>query len=191
MENASKALIMAGGVLIAVLIIGLFVYMFTSVSSNYRSEEDIKRTEEITEYNNQFVSYNKKLIRGSEIISLINKAISNNEKYQDVPEYQIEIEFTLLDPIKKYIWVETLQADGTRKKEPQVGSTNLLDISTTYNATNNTVKQMLNTNRNQLAQAAFDDFKRRVFNCEEVKYENGIINKMIFKEKRTNLEEGF
>ena len=189
MENASKALIMAGGVLIAVLIIGLFVYMFTSVSSNYRSEEDIKRTEEITEYNNQFESYNKKLIRGSEIISLINKAISNNEKYQDVPEYQIKIEFELLDPIKKYKWYDETQTDGTTKKVPQVGNVDLLSVGI-HTSNDNNVKNLIN-NKDTLQKDAFNDLKRRVFNCEEVKYENGIINKMIFKEKRTNLEEGF
>lgn len=106
MENASKALLMAGGVLIAVLIISLFVYMFTSASSMFQTEEDVERAQEIEEYNKQYESYNRKLLRGTDLISLMNKAISNNAKYQDdvdtLEEYKITISFKLVTPLKQY-----------------------------------------------------------------------------------------
>ena len=38
MENASKALLMAGSVLIALMIVGLLVFMFSNLS-NYQSSD--------------------------------------------------------------------------------------------------------------------------------------------------------
>lgn len=112
MENASKALIMAGGVLIAILIISLFVYMFTSMSGVFQTQEDIKVVAEIEEYNKQYESYNRKLLRGTDIITLINKTISNNIKYQDedtIAEYKVTITFTLKEDLAAYKYVEYLE----------------------------------------------------------------------------------
>ena len=94
MENASKALLMAGGVLIAVLIISLFIYMLTSSSSMFQTEADVEKIKEIEEYNKQYESYNRKLLRGTDLISLMNKVISNNAKYEDegtetIEEYRV------------------------------------------------------------------------------------------------------
>ena len=54
MENASKALIMAGGVLIALLIIGSLLLMFNNLSSYQDTNIKETRTAQIIEFNNQF-----------------------------------------------------------------------------------------------------------------------------------------
>ena len=54
MENASKALIMAGSVLLALLVIGTLVFMFHSLS-NLKAEE--ATSEEVI----KLVEYNKKI----------------------------------------------------------------------------------------------------------------------------------
>ena len=60
MENASKALLMAGGILIALMIIGALVLLGNNLS-NYKSNEDISvHQAQIAEFNNQFEPYNKK-----------------------------------------------------------------------------------------------------------------------------------
>lgn len=43
MENASKALIMAGGILIALLVIGALVLMFNQLSYYQRTETDSEK----------------------------------------------------------------------------------------------------------------------------------------------------
>lgn len=125
MENASKALLMAGGVIIAVLIISLFVYMFTSASSMFQTEEDVERIQEIEEYNKQYESYNRKLLRGTDLISLINKAISNNDKYEEDPtktleEYKVTIKFTLVEGIKKYERVLDEEATAKARRNKKI-----------------------------------------------------------------------
>ncbi len=57
MENASKALLMAAGVLVGAIIFAIFVYEMTYVATtSARTNERIKE-EEILEFNTQFTSY--------------------------------------------------------------------------------------------------------------------------------------
>ena len=80
MENASKALIMAGGVLIALLIIGSLLLMFNNLSSYQDTNIKETRTAQIIEFNNQFETYNRTDVRGSDLYSLLNNAADYNER---------------------------------------------------------------------------------------------------------------
>lgn len=97
MENASKALLMAGGVLIAVLIIALLVYSFGSMSGYFKEEREVEKTEQLTAFNNQFESYNRKLLRGTDVVSVINKVLDNNKRYEDEEEYKMSMEFEMVE----------------------------------------------------------------------------------------------
>ena len=57
MENASKALIMAGGVLIGILIISIGVYIFSSYAKYSSNAYDQMETAQIEQFNNQFLKY--------------------------------------------------------------------------------------------------------------------------------------
>lgn len=80
MENASKALLMAGGMLIALLVIGALVLMFNQISDYEKGNQGIKKTSEIAEFNIDFVRYTEGNIKGVDIISLANKVINFNSK---------------------------------------------------------------------------------------------------------------
>ena len=54
MENASKALIMAGGVLIGILIISLAVYLFADFGSTSAQINAQNSQKQITEFNSKF-----------------------------------------------------------------------------------------------------------------------------------------
>lgn len=171
MENASKALTMAGGILIAILTISLFIYMFTSMSGIFQSEDEVKRIQEIEEYNKQYESYNRKLLRGTDVISLINKAISSNTKYEGVEEYYVDIEFIMKEEM-------VYTSDGT------TSSTVKFKVDQTYNITS------FNSIKNN--KEAFNDFKRRIFDCTKVEYNDlGRICKMKFTERKIDYTEGF
>lgn len=86
MENASKALLMAGGILIAILIIGAVTFMFRDVTEAQRTQEESKAMEQINEYNKQFSGYERKLY-GHELLSLINKIINTNLKNAEQNKY--------------------------------------------------------------------------------------------------------
>ena len=80
MENASKALVMAGGVLIALLVIGSLVYMWMTYGNFSSNVNTSRKTAQISEFNAQFESYVRQVLRGNDIASIINKIRNNNIK---------------------------------------------------------------------------------------------------------------
>ena len=75
MENASKALIIAGAILLAILLISLGIMIFTqaqdTVSGSGMSEA------EITAFNQKFTTY-EGTVKGSMVKSLIQEVLANN-----------------------------------------------------------------------------------------------------------------
>ncbi len=57
MENASKALIMAGGVLLGVLLISLAVYLFSSYAEYSSNAYERMEAAQIEQFNAQFLKY--------------------------------------------------------------------------------------------------------------------------------------
>ena len=86
MENATKALIMAGGILIALMILGALMLMFNNLSSYQKQNETTAEQVQIAEFNNQYMPYEKENLTIMELKSVYHKIKSNNEKY---PEYKI------------------------------------------------------------------------------------------------------
>ena len=80
MENAVRALKIAGAILISVLVLSLFVFFYDKLSSYYNNEHELKAIQDVTEFNKQFANYNKNNIRGNDMLSLINSVIDYNER---------------------------------------------------------------------------------------------------------------
>lgn len=87
MENASNALLMAGGILIALLIIGALVIMGANLQSYQNNNDDLTKLSQIAEFNNQFEPYNKDNLTLMELKSIYNKIKSNNAQH---PEHKID-----------------------------------------------------------------------------------------------------
>lgn len=84
MENASKAIIMAGGILITLVIVSLLVMLFGQIGNIYSQEDNFKEVEQLEEYNRKFAAYtNIKSLYGSELLSLANLANDYNKKLLD------------------------------------------------------------------------------------------------------------
>ena len=83
MENASKALEIAAGVLLAVLIMSLIAYFFTNISSWPEQQDNEKEMEQTAKFNLEYEVYDKKGMYGADVISCLSKALNNNEKYYD------------------------------------------------------------------------------------------------------------
>lgn len=81
MENAVKALEIAAGVLIGVLLMALIVYFFKSIGEWPQQEDDTASVEQVAKFNLEYEVYNKKGMYGVDVISCLNKAIDNNDKY--------------------------------------------------------------------------------------------------------------
>lgn len=105
MENASKALIMAGSILMSLLIIGILVFGYYQLSEVQQLKGDADASKKIIEYGIKFEQYNKR-IYGSELLSLANlhedyqKTQVEERGYQDIKinvniKTQIEINGTI------------------------------------------------------------------------------------------------
>ncbi len=181
MENASKALTIAGGLLVAVLIISAIVAMFGSSSSLFKSEEDQKEIEQLVAFNKEYESYNKKLLRGTDVISVINKVLDNNYKYTkeyNEPNYIMDVEFMMKEEI---VYVANKnQAGGWDINHGNV----TFKIDKWY-----TIEDYQKNIRNN--KEVFTDFKRRIFDCTKLEYNKttGRVSKMQFTERKMHQNE--
>lgn len=82
MENASKALLMAAGVLIGVIIMSLAVYLFVSFGSDSAQINKQIEEQQIEQFNSQFTSYEGKECTIYDVITLANLASDNNNYYE-------------------------------------------------------------------------------------------------------------
>lgn len=88
MENASKALIMAGAILIAIMIISLAVYLFTDFGTTSAEINKENAERQLTQFNTQFTTYlGRNNITVYELISVVNLAKENNSEYASVNNY--------------------------------------------------------------------------------------------------------
>lgn len=76
MENASKALIIAGAILLAILIISLGILIYNQASGvvNSNSMSEVERQN----FNQKFIQYDGTAVRGSTVRALLQAVLSNN-----------------------------------------------------------------------------------------------------------------
>lgn len=100
MENATKALVMAGGVLIAIMTIATLIYAASSWGLFPSSKEQSEAVKQLAEFNQQYESYNKKALYGMDVVSVINKARDNNENITDKDTEFINISVELVSQVQ-------------------------------------------------------------------------------------------
>ena len=91
MENASQALLIAGGILLAILTISLFVYMFNNLSIIGNAEQDKEEAKRLADWNAEWEAYNKQYLHGAEVLTVVNKAKQNNSDYAGNSAYQVNV----------------------------------------------------------------------------------------------------
>lgn len=83
MENASKALLMAGGVLLGILILSLGVYLFTSFGGTSSQIHDNIEANQIAQFNSQFTKYvGNENVTIHDVVTMANLATENNKYYE-------------------------------------------------------------------------------------------------------------
>ncbi|MCI9063879.1 MAG: hypothetical protein HFJ17_04685 [Clostridia bacterium] len=83
MENASKALLMAGGVFLTLLVVSLLMYAW-NMYSDYQNEQDrLQMIEDTAKFNQQFTNYDRDDVYGYDVLSLVNKAIDYNQRLSE------------------------------------------------------------------------------------------------------------
>lgn len=80
MENAAKALLIAGAVLIVIALISLGVYIISSQKGTIETSKDAADTLQVATYNSTFLKYVGSNKKGSEVRSLLTEIQTNNKR---------------------------------------------------------------------------------------------------------------
>ena len=87
MENASKALIIAGAILLSILIIGLGMFIYQQ-AANAMKDTGLSELE-VSKHNDVFLNYEGVNVSGSNVRALIRKIESNNRTYANDDSLQV------------------------------------------------------------------------------------------------------
>ena len=89
MENASKALIIAGAILLAILIIslGIIVYRQAAGVIDSNSMDEVA----VTTFNSKFTQYEGENVRGANVNALISSVVQNNLSNRGDASKQVSI----------------------------------------------------------------------------------------------------
>ena len=130
MENAAKALVIAGGVLIAIMTLSLFLYGMTSATRIEQAQNEKKASEELAAFNMEYEAYNKQKLYGIDVITVINKAIENYNKMQLTPttattdKYYINVTFKTIDKCENELFrIDNTKENDDPNREIQTNST--------------------------------------------------------------------
>ena len=209
MENASKALLIAGGVLIAILIVSVLVVTLNIVNSNQKTREKALATEQLAEFNQKYEAYNKKALRGTDIITLMKMAIENNNSATSDNPYYINVVIDLgsdkiEDSSKRTVILDKdkkVKSDETKRNSSSLAGTSKIELGTwngnvSYKPNDkvvrffntdstDTVKETKNNNGMttiEYTYSPFTTFKNDIFQCTNVEYNNqGRIKELEFK----------
>lgn len=113
MDNASKALVMVGAILIAVMLISLGVFLFTYARDQAEGQTQVMDATVVAAFNEQFLSYCGKGIRGTSVKSLIGKVQASNAQNSDFPVKTTGVtKASDVDSDATYTVVESYANDG-------------------------------------------------------------------------------
>ena len=79
MENATKALLMAAGILIAIVVISIAIVVYSRISGFYQTKQNNISEEQLAAFNSEYSAYDRDNVSGFELVSLINKTIDFNQ----------------------------------------------------------------------------------------------------------------
>lgn len=111
MENASKALIIAGAILLAILIISLGIMIYNQAAGvvNNNSMTEV----EVTTFNQKFEQYLGENVRGANVNSLINAVNTNNMSTDDATKHVKLIGGEIKENEEKGTYMKNMQTGST------------------------------------------------------------------------------
>lgn len=205
MENASKALLMAGGTLLAILILTVLIYMLNASDILAQAQDEKKLAQQTSAFNKEYEAYDKSRMYGTDVITVVNKAIDYNQRLGvDDEDYKINIILDLsqdFDTTKKKI---TQNADGTKTEGshikfmdgclkagihqlfegPEKMSESVINFFALDPNDSSNTEKVGTTIVTTYTYSAITNFKRATFKCENVSYSpiTGRVNSMTFKQ---------
>ena len=169
MENASKALLMAGGVLIALLVLILLIRSFGNVVFFQKVQLSEEEQAQLVKYNEQYTKYVGQYVYGTEVITLVNKSVNTGA---------ITVNVNFLDDYEFTIPVYRNGVKTTKTIKIKSGK----DIDLTQYIRDNDV-QTIEVNDNE---TIIGGLKNKAFKCTKVEYDSttGKVKSISFEEKK-------
>lgn len=196
MENASKALAIAGSILIGIMIIAVLILMVNNIGGVEQKSEEQKRQEQILAFNKEYESYVKTLMRGTDVVTVINKANNNNLKTAYDSAGNIVNQFAQITTILKIEFGDIADKDGKivmYNGEYVIGNYNMK-----VNNKGNKYNKNTTGDGTEIYDAVINDpvalktFKRKFFKCTDITYNaEGIVNGMTFEEVEVGTIPGY
>lgn len=203
MENAVKALEMAAGVLLALIILGALVFAYQNLSEEKQIQADVEAEKQATDFNSQYEEYNKNGLYGNELLSLANKMVNYNIKEAEAKGYaEINMSVKITNgttniPVGTYNQASLTQKYSKLTNDISVlGKTKLTGSGETKTIVEWSKKSSKTINIAFAGSSGKEsienykalveeqsDFTRKKFNCTNVEYDkNGRITLMKFEE---------
>lgn len=207
MENAAKALIIAGGILLAIMILSLLVYMLGITNTMAQAQDEKKVAEQLVAFNNEYEAYNKRVLYGVEVITVARKAIQYNGSLKpEDADKAITITMKLDDDFSATEQTIIYYANGDvdDDNEPTIiGGVSLAANTEGYTFGYTSPQNVLDffkqptediikgereySNRTETTYyySALTNFKRAIFTCTSTEYdkETGRLKAMTFEQK--------
>lgn len=83
MDNAVQALLIAGGILLAILTLTAFIIMFNNTFTIQSAQKDKEELERLAKWNEEWQAYNKSYLYATEVYTVLKKAEQNNSEYSN------------------------------------------------------------------------------------------------------------
>lgn len=170
MENASKALLMVGGVLIAIIIIAVLVRSYSSISMFQKAQLSEEEQAQLIAFNEQYTKYLGQYVYGTEVITVINKTLNNkSHKITTIIKFNGGYSYT--------------RKEWNRFQKKYEDKTILIKPGKELNITNDSDEYILDVINNP--SKTDDSLMRRAFKCTEIGYDSyGRVNSIKFEEKQ-------
>ena len=125
MENASKALIIAGAILLAILIISLGIMIYNQAAGVV--EKNAMNEVEISTFNQKFTQYEGTNVKGPQVNALLNQVIQNNVSTQDDKSklVTVEVKNCILEANAAHPNVTWQKSDSVPSKMAPTSSTDI------------------------------------------------------------------
>lgn len=162
MENASNALLIAGGVLIGVLILSLAVYLFADFGAKSADINQRTAEQQLTQFNSKFTVYESKENKWTiyDIITVAGYAHENNKYYTD-EDSSGKVDTTFFKNNYK-IQVDIKESGIT------IGTTDVQEFST-------------NKYHDMIQDEPINETGLPKYKCEIYYHDNGRVSKIVFK----------
>lgn len=134
MENATKALLIAAGMLIGLMLITTIMYGHNRISNYYNEKQQSELIDQLSDFNAQYIPYNRNDVRGSDLLSLINKIIDFNTINKDEEKIEIAIVIEGNDKAKNFFYnYDKYYESGAKRKLILFGEKNKYTQDNIYN----------------------------------------------------------